>query len=200
MLAKVAGRTTLRLSEARILPFKFSNFIDTVNLYLGQIQHFSDNIREERKNINSLLADDVYRLALDPGKSISPPNQGTSVPYFNFSLLNNSLAALSTAIYEYENAYQEKQISNENVVKLNKLLYQSERVMTRDHGLPNRPWYKHHIYAPGFYTGYGVKTLPGIREAIEENDFDLVDHQISIVADIINELTDNLHEAISLFN
>ncbi|MBI79514.1 MAG: folate hydrolase [Gammaproteobacteria bacterium] len=200
VLAKVAGRTTLRLSEARILPFKFSNFIDTVNLYLEQIQHFSDNIREQRKNINSLLADDVYRLALDPGKSILPPNQRTLVPYFNFSILNNSLESLSTAIYEYENAYQEKQISNENVVKLNKLLYQSERVMTRDHGLPNRPWYKHHIYAPGFYTGYGVKTLPGIREAIEENDFDLVDHQISIVADIINELTDNLHEAISLFN
>ena len=164
----------MRLSEARILPFKFSNFIDTVNLYLEQIQHFSDNIREQRKNINSLLADDVYRLALDPGKSILPPNQRTLVPYFNFSILNNSLESLSTAIYEYENAYQEKQISNENVVKLNKLLYQSERVMTRDHGLPNRPWYKHHIYAPGFYTGYGVKTLPGIREAIEENDFDLV--------------------------
>ena len=106
---------------------------------------------------------------------------------------------LSNAISIYEKAYYEKDISPENIIYLNKLLYQSERLLTRDHGLPNRPWYKHHIYAPGFYTGYGVKTIPGVREAIEENDFEIVDQQIIIVADIIKDLANNLLDASNLF-
>jgi N-acetylated-alpha-linked acidic dipeptidase len=48
--------------------------------------------------------------------------------------------------------------------------------------LPRRPWFKHQIYAPGFYTGYGVKTLPGIREAIEQHRWEEASEQIGVVA------------------
>ena len=156
-------------------------------------------MRLETRNVNSLLDEDIYRLALDPAKSFSPPRKTPNVPFFNFSILDNNLDMLSNAISIYEKAYYEKDISPENIIYLNKLLYQSERLLTRDHGLPNRPWYKHHIYAPGFYTGYGVKTIPGVREAIEENDFEIVDQQIIIVADIIKDLANNLLDASNLF-
>ncbi|OUU78303.1 MAG: folate hydrolase [Gammaproteobacteria bacterium TMED78] len=199
VLAKVAGRSTLRLSESRILPFNFSNFLDTVNLYLREIKLLSESLRLETRNVNSLLDEDIYRLALDPAKSFSPPRKTPNVPFFNFSILDNNLDMLSNAISIYEKAYYEKGIRPENIIYLNKLLYQSERLLTRDHGLPNRPWYKHHIYAPGFYTGYGVKTIPGVREAIEENDFEIVDQQIIIVADIIKDLANNLLDASNLF-
>ena len=67
-------------------------------------------------------------------------------------------------------------------------MYTSERLLTRDEGLDGRPWYKHHIYAPGFYTGYGVKTIPGVREAIEQREYDKVAPQIGIAAEVINTM------------
>ena len=82
---------------------------------------------------------------------------------------------------------------------LNTILRNMERALTRGHGLPKRPWYKHHIYAPGFYTGYGVKTLPGVREAIEQSEFEQVQAQIDILASVINKFSSKIKEAISLF-
>jgi N-acetylated-alpha-linked acidic dipeptidase len=70
-----------------------------------------------------------------------------------------------------------------------------EQKLTREHGLPGRPWFRHHIYAPGFYTGYGVKTLPGVREAIEQYDWSLASNQISILADVLHEFSASINEA-----
>jgi len=85
-----------------------------------------------------------------------------------------------------------------NKAAVNAVLKDMERALTRDHGLPKRPWYIHHIYAPGFYTGYGVKTLPGVREAIEQAEFSDVETQINILASVINEFSSKIDKAISL--
>ena len=74
------------------------------------------------------------------------------------------------------------------VAEINRLLYSSERLLTRDTGLDGRPWYKHFIYAPGFYTGYGVKTIPGVREAIEQREYGKVEPQIEIAAQVLKEI------------
>ncbi len=76
----------------------------------------------------------------------------------------------------------------------------SERFLTNKEGLPNRPWYIHEIYAPGFYTGYGVKTIPGVREAIEQRDWKQADEQIKVVSDIIDKFSDNLEKAVRILN
>ena len=70
--------------------------------------------------------------------------------------------------------------------------------MTRDDGLPRRPWFRHQIYAPGFYTGYGVKTLPGIREAIEEGAWDEASRQVERLAETIDGLADKIDEATAM--
>ena len=88
--------------------------------------------------------------------------------------------------------------AGDNLRQLNKLVYTSERLLTREHGLPGRPWYRHHIYAPGFYTGYGAKTFPGVREAIEQRRFHEVDEQIVIVAGILESFAARLDEAAAL--
>ena len=83
---------------------------------------------------------------------------------------------------------------------LNALLIRSERVLTRSEGLPNRPWYKHQIYAPGFYTGYDVKTLPGIREAVDEKNWTLAQHETAVVGECLSDLNTVLDQAVSLLS
>jgi N-acetylated-alpha-linked acidic dipeptidase len=85
-----------------------------------------------------------------------------------------------------------------NKAAVNAILKDMERALTKEHGLPKRPWYKHHIYAPGFYTGYGVKTFPGVREAIEQGEFNEVEQQINILASVINEFSSQIGQALTL--
>lgn len=84
------------------------------------------------------------------------------------------------------------------IEKFNRLLYTSERLLTREEGLPGRPWYRHYIYAPGFYTGYGVKTIPGVREAIEEREYGEVEGQIEIAAEVLERFAGRIDEIVSL--
>ena len=79
--------------------------------------------------------------------------------------------------------------------ELNRLLFQSERQLTAKDGLPRRPWYRHQIYAPGFYTGYGVKTLPGVREAIEQKNWSEASAQAVVIAGAIDALTSQVRLA-----
>jgi N-acetylated-alpha-linked acidic dipeptidase len=78
------------------------------------------------------------------------------------------------------------------------LLFSSERLLTRDAGLEGRPWYKHYIYAPGFYTGYGVKTIPAVREAIEQREYAMVDPQIEVAADVLNGMAERIERLSTL--
>ena len=70
--------------------------------------------------------------------------------------------------------------------------------MTIDSGLPRRSWYKHLVYAPGFYTGYGVKTLPGVREAIEGRNWMEAEEQIGVAALMMERVTDQVNKAVGL--
>ena len=87
-------------------------------------------------------------------------------------------------------------VDKSQLEELNMILMGMERTLTRDHGLPRRSWFKHHIYAPGFYTGYGVKTLPGVREAIEQRNFKEVDEQIEILAEVLMHFSANIAKAV----
>ncbi|MEE4382661.1 MAG: transferrin receptor-like dimerization domain-containing protein, partial [Pseudomonadales bacterium] len=82
--------------------------------------------------------------------------------------------------------------------RLNRLLYTSERVLTHEDGLPRRPWFRHHVYAPGFYTGYGVKTLPAVREAVEEREFDMVDAQVRRTAAVLEAMAERIETIVAL--
>ena len=182
-LAQVAGRATLRIANAQRLPFEFAGLTDNIALYLSEIEALTDALRSGTEDTNSLIDAGTYDLALDPTKNLGAPSSNQPVPYFNFARVHNALTRLDAAATAYEG-----KVDQPASAEVNRLLYSSERLLTRGNGLAGRPWFKHHLYAPGFYTGYGVKTLPGVRESIEQLQFDAVDEQIVIAAQMIEKL------------
>tara|TARA_R110002167_G_scaffold47967_1_gene141776 strand:+ start:75991 stop:78204 length:2214 start_codon:yes stop_codon:yes gene_type:complete len=190
-LSQVAGRATLRLAYAPRLPFEFTGLADNVNLYLSEVEKLAEDMRKQTQSENARIASGVYELALDPTQTIRAPLPKSEVPYFSFAALRNAMAALEDAAADYS------AVANSGTpasVQDNVLLYTSERALIDVDGLPGRPWFTHHIYAPGFYTGYGVKTLPGVREAIEERQYDIVEEEVNAAATVLNRLTVQVRE------
>jgi N-acetylated-alpha-linked acidic dipeptidase len=154
-------------------------------LYIDEIEALADEMRVKTAEINSMLESGIYNLVLDQNKSFGPPKSQTAVPHFNFAPIKNAISALELASHRYKSSHSDGQGASEAE---NILLYTSERELIRTAGLPGRPWFTHHIYAPGFYTGYGVKTIPGVREAIEQRQYNLVAQQIDIAAEVIERM------------
>lgn len=180
-LAKTAGRATMRLTNADVLPFDFKAFQKTVSTYATEVTSLIETMRESTEVENQMIAEKRYVLANDPTEKFNPPASKEPVPFLNFSSLQNAVANLEKSAATFSDLYAANPKPNTNLVNLNKLLFQSERKLLSETGLPRRPWYKHTIYAPGFYTGYGVKTLPGIREAIEQRNWKEAQEQIESV-------------------
>jgi N-acetylated-alpha-linked acidic dipeptidase len=193
VLAEVAGTATLRLANAEVLPFRFSGLADNLELYLTEIIELADKQRSEAERINGLLTSGSFELARDPQKTLAPPEALPAVPHFNFAPLKNALADLTAVAGELDKAL-DGEIAVDQLPAVNRLLYRSERQLTSDDGLPGRDWYVHQVYAPGFYTGYGVKTLPRVREAIEAKLYDDVDAEVAHTAATLRAFSEYLRE------
>jgi len=193
-LPKVTGRATLRLANAQRLPFEFLSLADNIALYVSELEELADTMREATAKNNELIDSGAWAAALDPDKSLGAPARHDPVPHFGFAPLKNALARLQTAATAYDAAAKISTVTSEEI---NNLLYTSERLLTRDEGLDGRSWYKHHIYAPGFYTGYGVKTIPGVREAIEQREYEKVEPQIEIAAGVLNAMAERIEQVTS---
>jgi N-acetylated-alpha-linked acidic dipeptidase len=114
------------------------------------------------------------------------------VPHLNFAPLRNAVARLDGSARAYQKALTARMesgrpLSADEAKQLNEILYKTERALTRTEGLPRRPWFRHQIYAPGFYTGYGVKTLAGTREALEQRSWIEADKQATVIAGVLQE-------------
>ena len=195
-LASTAGRAVLRLAEADILPFVFAPFSDTVARYVDEVIELTGRMREETARTNRLLADGRYQAAADPTTTFVPPAREDPVPYLNFAPLQNAVARLQVASAASDRglraAVDEGVLSTAARRAVNRRLLRTERLLTRDAGLPRRPWFRHQIYAPGFYTGYGVKTLPGVREAIEQRAWNEASEQLGHAAAALEGLAAEL--------
>ena len=198
-LSKTAGRTMMRLANADVLPIDFTNFYKTVNDYVGELKTLLDNTRAETEQENKMINDKLFDLAKDPKKNFQSPKPKDVVPYLNFSELENKMEELKTQAEEFQKSYANgTQLSPEKQKELNKVLFTVERTLINKKGLPRRSWYKHQVYAPGFYTGYGVKTLPGIREGIEERHWKEAQDNIEVVAKTIEVYTNEVKQATSI--
>jgi N-acetylated-alpha-linked acidic dipeptidase len=196
-LAKTAGRATLRLSNADRLPFEFKTFHRTVSNYLAEVIALLDNMRETTQAENQMIAEKRFVYASDPKKTYFPPAQKEPVPFLDFSPLQNALAKLEHVSKEFSDSVADNAKISGDLAGLNKLLYQCEQQLIVPGGLPRRPWYRHAIYAPGYYTGYGVKTLPGIREAIEQRNYEEARDQIGIAANALGAYASSIQKALA---
>ncbi|MEZ5307100.1 MAG: transferrin receptor-like dimerization domain-containing protein [Pyrinomonadaceae bacterium] len=183
-LAKVCGRTTMRLANAEVLPFEYTNLAETVAGYADEVKKLADNMREETKRMNKMINDGSLAAVQDPREKYVLPKTEAEVPHLNFAPLMNAVDRLKKAASEFEK-FSNGNADRQKTREFNRSLYMAERALTSDGGLPGRPWFRHQIYAPGFYTGYGVKTLPAIRETIEQREWDKADKRIADVALVI---------------
>ena len=197
-LAKVCGHATLRLANANVLPFEFTNFSDTVSNYVREITTLTDNLREETRTMNMMISQGMVAVVQDPKETFVVPKTKEIVPFLNFAPLQNALTKLQTSAAAYQTVSRNKQSLMTAQKSLDEILYKTERALTRREGLPRRSWFKHQIYAPGFYTGYGVKTLPAVREAIEQRNWKEASEQIVITAKIIENFAAEIDKATSL--
>jgi N-acetylated-alpha-linked acidic dipeptidase len=189
-LSKTAGRAMLRMANADVLPFDVNSFYKTVADYVGELKTLLDNTRNETEVENKMIADRLFDYAKDPKKNEQSPKPKDAVPYLDFSTLENAMAQLKTAAEAFQKldgSATRLPVDQQN--ELNEILYKVERSLINEKGLPGRPWYRHQIYAPGLYTGYGVKTLPGIREAIEQRNWKEAQEYIEIVSKTMESYT-----------
>jgi N-acetylated-alpha-linked acidic dipeptidase len=191
-LAKTAGRTTLRLAEAEALPFDYKSLYKTLNGYATEVIELADQMRETTELENRLIKEKYYAHTIDTAEKLAPPFAKEEVPYLNFSSLQNAMVLLEKSTNQLSEALGKATLSEARQDEVNKDLYRAEQKLLSEKGLPRRGWYRHAIYAPGFYTGYGVKTLPGIREAIEQRNWKEAQDQIEIDAGIIKNFSDYL--------
>lgn len=196
-LAKFAGHAALSLADADVLPFEFSSLSRTIATYTTELISLAEQMREATAVENQVINNKIYQLTADVAKPIRAPELKEEVPYLDFSALQNALVALDKVTSQLSEAKNRGAISADKADALNKTLYQAEQQLLYDKGLPNRSWYRHTVYAPGFYTGYGVKTLPGIREAIEQRKWKEAEEQVLIVAAAVDRLTASLQKAVA---
>lgn len=187
-LAQVVGTSVLRLADADLLPYDFGDFADTMHQYQDELQKLLKSKQDEVAEQNKEIEEGVFTATSDPKKTSVAPAVEEVPPHLNFAPLQNANDALAHSAQRYQKALDKATaggnlgLSEAALQTLNATLMQGERKLTSDQGLPGRPWFKHLIYAPGQYTGYGVKTMPGIREAIEQKKWKEADEQMVRVA------------------
>jgi len=192
-LAQTVGTAVMRLSDAEVLPLQFTDFSETVRTYLAELKKLATDQRTEIEERNRNIEDGVYQATNDPERPLLPPSKQPVPPFLNFAPLENAVDLLSRAAEKYESSLT--RVGEHASPAVNAKLIESERRLLNDSGLPNRPWFKHTLYAPGFYTGYGVKTIPGAREAIEQKRWAEFDTQLMRAAKALENEADLIESA-----
>src|SRR6202453_534567 len=192
-LSQFNGSIIMRLADADLLPFDFSDFADTVQTYVKGLQTFSTKMRDDIRERNLEIEEGVFTATADPKKAYFPPKKEDLPPYLDFSPLQNSADALTRSAGEYQkalaaaNANGGSALTAASIADVNGLLIQSERKLTSPEGLPGRFWYKHQIYAPGVYTGYESKAIPAVREAIEQKKWQQAEQAMARAAAVLQD-------------
>jgi N-acetylated-alpha-linked acidic dipeptidase len=203
--AKTAGRTVLRMANAPVLPLEFSGFAAAVKEYREELGKLVEDRRKKAAALSALLDSRAFELAADPTRPVGPPERIPEVAVLDFAPLDAAIARLAKSAEAHDAARAQLDAGAVSLdarerVKLNALLQGLEQALTDPQGLPGREWYRHLIYAPGLLTGYGVKTLPGVREAAEDDRWDEANRYIGITAAALTAYSDRLDEATALLN
>jgi N-acetylated-alpha-linked acidic dipeptidase len=188
-LAQTVGSAVMRLADADVIPYNFDGMADTYGRYVDELEKLAKKKRDDAIERNRQLDEGMYEAVADPTKKSVPPPRLPVPPYLNFAPLRNSLDTLKNSVQKYEAALAKAQANGgaalANTSAVNSKLMETERALTLPDGLPDRPWFKHEIYAPGFYTGYGVKTMPAVRESIEQDKWPLAEQSITVVGKVL---------------
>ncbi|MFQ5689826.1 MAG: M28 family metallopeptidase [Gemmatimonadota bacterium] len=218
-LAQTVGSAVIRLADAELLPYDFTGLAETVSGYVKELKELLKSQREKVTERNRQIDEGVFTATLDPRRPTAAPDREEVPPHLNFAPLDNAVDALGTSARAYEAARKAFRAGRAagvgapageagvpaagardpaGLAELNELLIRSERRLTSPDGLPGRAWYKHLVYAPGEYSGYGAKTIPGVREAIELKRYDVAEAEIARAAGALEAEAELIRRATEL--
>ncbi|WP_263354413.1 M28 family metallopeptidase [Acidicapsa acidisoli] len=190
-LAQVAGSAVMRMADAELLPYNFANSAETISTYVDEVQKLLKSEQDEIAEKNKEIDEGVFTATSDPKNPIAAPKHEATPPFLNFAPLENGSTALTASAREYQKAVKAAEANGgaaldaATIDQVNQLLMQTERAYFSAAGLPGRTWFKHQLYAPGAYTGYGVKTLPAVREAIEQRKWSIAEASTVTVGKVL---------------
>jgi N-acetylated-alpha-linked acidic dipeptidase len=202
LLAKTIGRIVMRVADSDLPVQRASDFASEITQDFAEVKKLATDSREKAELQAGLLRDHAYTLAADPTKPSGTPTALLAVPAFDFTPLESAVKRLGESAKAYDDALAKNGagLAPDRLAHLQALMQSIDQTLTSDTGLPGRPWYRNIIYAPGTLTGYGTKTLPGVREAIEQERWSDVDHYTKLTADVLNAYSTRLDEATAVLN
>ncbi|MGD0142434.1 MAG: transferrin receptor-like dimerization domain-containing protein, partial [Rhizomicrobium sp.] len=202
LLARTVGRFVMDVADSDIPVQRAEDFADAMSDDLAEVKKLADNKREEADVQAGLLRDGAFQLAADPTKTSGLPTALSPVPKLDLSPLEAAVGRLKASAKAYDDGLAKNAagLSPDRLAKLQSLMLTIDQTLMSDAGLPERGWYKNLVYAPGRFTGYGAKTLPGVREAIEEERWDDAVHYAKLTADVLNAYSDRLDGATKVLN
>ena len=200
-LAQAGSTSVVRMADADLLPFQFSDFADDVKMYVREVEKFADKQREEIQETNQKLAEGMYEATADPRYSWVTPKKEEVPPHLNFAPLDNAVESLERSSAEYQKALDRVSanggaaLASASVKDVNEMLIQCEHKLTTPEGLPGRFWYKHELYAPGVYTGYAAKAIPAVREGLEQKKWKEAEESAARVAKVLENEAQHISAA-----
>jgi N-acetylated-alpha-linked acidic dipeptidase len=197
LLARTVGRLVLRAADTDLPLQRATDEAQAIASYLDQVKELANRRREEAETQSALLRDRAFQLVADPAKPSGVPAALERVPYIDFAPLENAVDRLTRSAKDYDDALSKNtgSLPAERAARLLALMLTIDQTLAPETGLPGRPWYRNLLYAPGRYTGYGAKTLPGVREAIEERRWADADQYAKLTAAALNAYSDRLDQA-----
>ncbi len=201
-LTRTGGRLMLRLADADLIPMRFAPVAEAASLYLAEIKALNTRMADGDKVIADLRVDHGFELASDPQAPVAAPPLKPATVKLDFSPLEQAISRLSASASAFDAAYAAhgEGLAQKRATDLDAALVKMEHGLTAPEGLPGRPWFQHLLYAPGVLTGYGAKTLPGVREAIEGRRFEEAATYIRLTARTLNAYSDQLDTAKALLS
>jgi N-acetylated-alpha-linked acidic dipeptidase len=190
-LGQTGGTAVMRMADADLLPFQFTDFSDDVKMYIREVEKFAVRQREEIQERNQRIQEGLYEATADPRETWVTPKKEELPPHLNFAPLDNAVEALTRSSADYQKVFDHVSanggaaLANASLKEVNALLIQSERKLTTPEGLPGRFWYKHELYAPGTYTGYDAKGIPAVREGLEQKKWKEAEQSAARVAQVL---------------
>ena len=197
LLAKTVGRLVIRLADSDLPQQQAGDFADAVAGYVGELRRLDASKRDEAQIQGALLESGAYHLAADPARPSAPPKREAIPPAIDLQPLADAAVRLKASAADYDTAIvaHGAGLAPDRLAKLQALMQGIDQTLAIDAGLPERPWYRNLVYAAGRFTGYGAKTLPGVREAIEEGRWDDAVRYVGLTAGVLNAYSDRLDQA-----
>jgi N-acetylated-alpha-linked acidic dipeptidase len=202
LLAKTIGWLVISAAQSDVPLQQASDFADAMAADFAEVKKLADTRREEAVTQAGLLRDHAFELAADPTKSHGVPTALLPVPHIDLAPLEGAVDRLkkSAKAYDAAVAAHVAGLPEPKLAQLRQLMRDIDQTLAPDVGLPGRNWYRNLVWAPGRNTGYEVKTLPGVREGIEDQRFADADRYAKLTADALNAYSARLEQATALLN